>query len=209
MRDALKAFVRAYAFLGQVVPFTDPDLESLYLYAKLLLAKIKARGPSGGEIDLGDTALEFLGHRSGSETSGSNRAGEDDGEVTGVTGGGRGSSVEQALTIRLSELIQQFTTLFDIDISESDALEIYIGLPSALSDDPAVQQRAADNTEEQFGLTLKHDPMVGALYDRQEASMQLLKRLLEDPQLAQAAWQVVMPETYRAARRKHAETLPR
>ncbi|WP_299959112.1 type I restriction endonuclease subunit R [uncultured Modestobacter sp.] len=205
LRDALKAFVRAYAFLGQVVPFTDPELESLYLYAKLLLAKIKAPGPTGGEIDLGDTALEFLGHQSGTLSSGSNVAGEDDGEIAGFTGGGRGSSVEEALKVRLSELIQQFNSLFDIDISEQDALEIYIGLPSALSDDPAVQQRAADNTEEQFGLTLKHDQMVGALYDRQEASMQLLKRLLEDPQLAQAAWQVVMPETYRAARRKHAD----
>ncbi|KQS69273.1 type I restriction endonuclease subunit R [Modestobacter sp. Leaf380] len=207
LRDALKAFVRAYAFLGQVVPFTDTDLESTYLYAKLLLSKIKSAAVDAGAIDLGTTDLEFLGHKGGLITSGSNVPGEDDGEIEGFTGGGRGSSIEQALTIRLSELITQFNTLFDIDISENDALEIYVGLPAALSDDPAVQQRAADNTEEQFGLTLKHEQIAGALYDRQEASMQLLKRLLEDPNLAQAAWQVVMPETYRAARRKFEETV--
>lgn len=207
LRDALKAFVRAYAFLGQVVPFTDTDLESMYLYAKLLLAKIKPAAVDAGAIDLGATDLEFLGHKSGPITSGSNVPGEDDGEIPGFTGGGRGSSLEEALTIRLSELITQFNTLFDMDISENDALEIYVGLPSALSDDPHVQQQAADNTEEQFGLTLKHEQIAGALYDRQEASMQLLKRLLEDKDLAQAAWQVVMPETYRAARRKHEETV--
>ena len=34
LRDALKAFVRAYAFLGQVMKFTDDELEALYLYGK-------------------------------------------------------------------------------------------------------------------------------------------------------------------------------
>ena len=35
-RDALKGFVRAYSFLAQVMPWTDRDLESLYLYGRAL-----------------------------------------------------------------------------------------------------------------------------------------------------------------------------
>ena len=36
-REALKAFVRAYSFLAQVMPWTDRDLESLYFYGRALL----------------------------------------------------------------------------------------------------------------------------------------------------------------------------
>ncbi len=47
LRDALKGFVRAYAFLGQVMKFTDEELERLYVYGKLLLAKLKAPTTAG------------------------------------------------------------------------------------------------------------------------------------------------------------------
>jgi type I restriction enzyme R subunit len=42
-RDALTAYLRAYAFLGQVVPFADTHLEELYYYGKYLLTKLPAR----------------------------------------------------------------------------------------------------------------------------------------------------------------------
>jgi hypothetical protein len=39
--------VRAYAFLGQVVPFADPHLEELYYYGKYLLTKLPTRDAGG------------------------------------------------------------------------------------------------------------------------------------------------------------------
>ncbi|WP_448611834.1 type I restriction endonuclease subunit R [Geodermatophilus sp. URMC 60] len=203
--DALKAFVRAYAFLGQVMKFTDEELESLYLYGKLLLAKLKTPATETGAIDLGATELAFLGHQRGVETKASNAPGEVTGEIQTFTGEGRGGTVEQALMIKLSELIKSFNATFGYDLSEPDGLEIYVGLPSLLSESEDVQQRAADNTEEQFALTIKPDDIVGALFARQEGSQRLLKAMLEDQAFADAALQVITRETYRAARRKHAE----
>jgi type I restriction enzyme R subunit len=43
-RSALRDFTRRYAFLAQVVPFHDPDLERLYLYGKALLTRHVAEG---------------------------------------------------------------------------------------------------------------------------------------------------------------------
>lgn len=203
LRDALKAFVRAYAFLGQVMKFTDAELESLYVYGKLLLAKIKDPVDPPAAIDLGDTSLAFVGHKSGVETSGSNTSGESTGEVESFTGEGRGG-VQEALMVKLSELINTFNATFGIDLSEAETLQIYYGVPSTLSDDQDVQQRAADNTEEQFSLTIKKDDVAGALFQSQESSNKLLKALLEDDGFADAVLRMVTAETYRAARRKHA-----
>lgn len=205
LRDALKAFVRAYAFLGQVMKFTDTELESLYLYGKLLLAKLKESPAESGTIDLGDTALAFVGHKVGIETSGSNTPGESSGEIESFTGEGRGSSVEEALMIRLSQLIETFNSAHGIDLSQAESLLIYVGVPSHLSDDEDVQQRAADNTEEQFSLTVKKDDIAGALFQNQESSNKLLKALLENEGFADAVQKIISSETWRAARRKHAE----
>ncbi|MGY1835464.1 hypothetical protein ACI79P_10160 [Blastococcus sp. SYSU DS0510] len=146
LRDALKAFTRAYAFLGQVMKFTDEELESLYVYGKLLLAKLKESPTESGSIDLGDTALAFIGHQAGLETSGSNSPGASSGEIESFTGEGRGGTVEEALMIKLSELISTFNAAHGIDLSQAESLLIYVGVPSHLSDDEDVQQRAADNT---------------------------------------------------------------
>jgi type I restriction enzyme R subunit len=204
LRDALKAFVRAYAFLGQVMRFTDDELESLYLYSKMLLAKLKSPTTESGAIDLGATELAFVGHSAGTVTSGSNTPGEDDGEIETYTGAGRGSGLEKALMIKLSELINTFNATYGIDLSQAESLLIYVGVPSTLSDDEDVQQRAADNTEEQFSMTIKKDDIAGALFANQESSNKLLKALLENEGFADAVQKIISIETWKAARRKYA-----
>src|SRR4051812_19784538 len=175
------------------------------MQGKLLLAKLKSPATEAGAIDLGATELAFLGHQRGVETTGSNTPGEATGEIETFTGEGRGGSVEEALMIKLSELIRSFNSTFGYDLSEPDGLELYIGLPSELSENADVQQRAADNTEEQFALTIKPDDIVGALFARQEGSQRLLKAMLEDQAFAAAALQVITREPSGAARRKHAD----
>ena len=36
----LRDYVRTYAFLAQIMPFTDADLEELYYYGKYLLTRL-------------------------------------------------------------------------------------------------------------------------------------------------------------------------
>ena len=39
-KHTLSSFLRLYAFLSQIVPFQDPELEKLYAYGRLLLNKL-------------------------------------------------------------------------------------------------------------------------------------------------------------------------
>ncbi len=54
-KDAVDQFTRAYAFLAQVMPFTDADLEMLYVYVKALRTLL--RDAANGGLDLGDDLI--------------------------------------------------------------------------------------------------------------------------------------------------------
>jgi type I restriction enzyme R subunit len=199
LRDALKAYTRAYAFLGQVVPFTDPDLESLFYYAKLLIERLPDDTTERGGIDLGDTTLQFIGHEAGIVTSGALQAGDSDGQIETFTGGGRGGAQDPVLA-RLSEIIRTFNDAHGIELSEADALLLFVELPSHMADSEQVRRIAADNSEEQFGLTVREDDVAGAIFDRQEASDRLLKLFTEDSRFAAEAMKQIRSATYKAAR---------
>jgi type I restriction enzyme R subunit len=201
LRDALKAYTRAYAFLGQVVPFTDESLESLFYYAKLLVEALPDDKTDLGGIDLGDTALQFIGHEAGVVTSGAVQVDDSDGQIETFTGGGRGGQ-QDPIMARLSEIIRTFNEAFGIDLTEADALMLFVELPSHLANDEKVQKIAADNTEEQFGLTVKEDDVAGAIFDRQEASDRLLKLFTEDPRFAAEAMKQIRAATYKTARER-------
>src|SRR5690606_1938065 len=58
-RNALGAFVRLYAFLSQVMPFTAPDLEKLYTFARFFETKLP-QDPKKAPLQLdGDVALKY------------------------------------------------------------------------------------------------------------------------------------------------------
>jgi type I restriction enzyme R subunit len=200
-RDALKAYTRAYAFLGQVVRFTEPSLESLFYYTKLLLEALPNDKTDLGGIDLGDTALHFIGHEAGIVTSGSVQVGDSEGQIDTFTGAGRGSGQDPVL-VRLSELIRTFNDTYGIELSEADALLLFVELPSHMADSQTVQKIAADNTEEQFGLTVREDDVAGAIFDRQEASDRLLKLFTEDARFAAEVMKHIRSATYTVARER-------
>jgi len=50
-RSTLRNYTRAYAFLAQVIPYHDAEIERLYLYGKALLQRL-TRTHDGG-VDLG------------------------------------------------------------------------------------------------------------------------------------------------------------
>jgi type I restriction enzyme R subunit len=198
-RDSLKAYTRAYAFLGQVMGFADADLESLFYYAKLLVEALPVPPEDVGGIDLGDTALQFIGHEAGLVESGSLTTDTGDGMTESFTGAGRGGQ-QDPIMVKLSELIESFNSRFSVDLSQADALMLFIELPAHLAADEAVQRAARDNTEEQFSESIKKDDIAEAIYERQERSGVVLKKFTEDAQFATEAMKHIRAETYRTAR---------
>ena len=58
-RTALSAYIRLYAFLSQVIPFTDPDLEKLYTFGRFLELRLP-QDPKKAPLQLdGEVVLSY------------------------------------------------------------------------------------------------------------------------------------------------------
>lgn len=65
-RVVLKSYVRVYAFLAQLISFTDPSLEKLYVFGKILLRKlpyVKQKLPKEvtQQVDLDSIKIQYSG----------------------------------------------------------------------------------------------------------------------------------------------------
>jgi type I restriction enzyme R subunit len=101
-RKTLVAYRNLYAFLSQVIPFQDSDLEKLYSYIRFLLAKLPKgdRGPIYTFDD--EVALQYLQHQVTGQRSIILETGKG-GEVSGPVSVGTG--VVRDTKIELSQLI--------------------------------------------------------------------------------------------------------
>jgi hypothetical protein len=103
--------VRAYAFLGQVVPFADPHLEELYYYGKYLLTKLPTRD-AGGTVDLsGAVVLTHLRTDLVAEREDLSLGEGQSEPLPGQPGEGRGRQADEPRSL-LSQLIDALNERF-------------------------------------------------------------------------------------------------
>jgi len=116
-RTKLNHFVRAYAFIAQIMPWPDPDLEALFLYGKLLLADLPT-GDSDPMPQLSKSVqLTHLRMAVTSEEAITLTASDDPGVA--LPGEGKGKQVEPVLD-KLSALIASMNDKYGADLGEAD-----------------------------------------------------------------------------------------
>jgi type I restriction enzyme R subunit len=147
-RDALSRFVRTYAFLSQVVSFTDVGLERDYLFCKGLAAFI--RSAAGGGLDLG-SAVELTHLRTEQTFAGSLALDAEQGEVTTIFSGV--GAQHQPDTEPLSKIIATLNARFGTSWTPEDRVFLDV-IADKLTARPEIQQAAAVNTAENFKLVL-------------------------------------------------------
>ena len=112
-------FRNMYAFLSQVIPYQDSDLEKLYTYLRFLLSKLPRRA-SGPAYHLEDEVeLEYYRLQKISEGSINLSRGEGK-PLTGPSDVGTGHDGDDE--ILLSELIDLLNERFGTDFTEADQL---------------------------------------------------------------------------------------
>ncbi|MGQ0464414.1 MAG: type I restriction endonuclease subunit R [Sporichthyaceae bacterium] len=152
-RDALNGFVRAYSFLGQVVPFTDPGLEKLFYYGKFLLAKLPTHD-SGGTVDLsGAVVLTHLRTDLVAANQVLSLGDEPADPLTSHTGEGRGGQPEVPMSL-LSQLIASLNDRFGANLGEADRIFFDQQSEHMYSDDD-VREVALTNDLDQFTVYLR------------------------------------------------------
>jgi type I restriction enzyme R subunit len=194
-RDAADQFTRAYSFLAQVMPFTDVELEKLYVYLKALVSVIRCQ-PTGG-LDLsGDLQLTHLRISQGD----AEHVGLEVGEIEAAeafTGGGRGGAGEPKQE-PLAELIAAINERFGTDLDERDRLEIE-KIEHTLTMDEALAEFAKANPLDKYVLEFAQR-FNAALYGTADRTQHLYELLQTKPDLAKLVQGELARSTYDTVR---------
>ncbi len=175
-RVALAAYVRLYAFLAQILPFTDPDLEKLYTFARFLETRLPP-DPKKAPLTLdAETVLAYYRLDLVRDGSIALKAGEE-APVYGPTEAGmKRSESEEA---KLSEIIDILNERFGTDFKKADQLAIDSVAEELKADESVQQYASANNQLDHFGLAVK-GKIEGAFVDRMDKNADIAARFLND-----------------------------
>jgi type I restriction enzyme R subunit len=189
-RKTMVAYRNLYAFLSQVIPFQDPDLEKLYTYVRFLLSKLPRRtGPRYHFDD--EVTLKYYRLQKISEGAIALREGEE-ASIHGPTEVGTGVSHEEK--IQLSQLIDILNDRFNTDFTLADQLYFDSIVEDAVADSET-RQVAMANTMENFGFFFLRE-LEGLFIDRMEQNEEITDRYLSDQEFQQVVGQDLLKRVY-------------
>jgi type I restriction enzyme R subunit len=202
-RGKLNAFCNLYAFLSQVIPYQDSDLEKLYVFLRHLSSKLPHRASGPGYQFDGDVRLEY--YRLQKISEGSISLGE--GEAKRLDGPAEvGSGLARTETVSLSQLIDLLNERFGTEFNQADQLFFDQIVETAMAD--AGLKRAAEvNPADNFALVFKQ--MVETLFmDRMEQNEDIFVRYMNDKPFQKAVTDWMATEAYRKLRGAAPENAP-
>jgi hypothetical protein len=192
-------FVSRYGFISQVLPMADTTIEKRYAYCRLLERRLPSEPTGSLDVDVEMTHLrvQMTGEHDLSLEKG--------GGVLRAFGEGGPAGYEDLLA-PLSELIERLNERFGGDLSEADRLHLE-GIGADMAADPEVQQQAAANTEENFGIEFDKS-LTDAVAARMSQAEELTIRILDKPEFREEVVRALMPRVYERARVAHQKVCP-
>lgn len=181
--DRLGAFVKLYAFLGQIIPYGDSDLECLASFGRVLLPSIRPKRDSA-PIHLGeDVDLEY--YRLQRVSSGAITVQNEEGvHVKTPDEVGTGRSEEDKAP--LSEIIEKLNDKFGTKFTDEDRLFFEQVKERAVRSEE-IRETARANPLDKFSLGIRE--VVGRLMiERMGENDALVTRYMSDPDFQEVAF---------------------
>lgn len=197
-RGWLTAYRNLYAFLSQIIPFQDSDLEKLYSYIRFLLTKLPKRntGPIYSFDD--EVSLKYYRLQKISQGSIDLKVGAV-GEVSGPYEVGTG--VSHGEKVELSQLIDILNERFGTDFRPGDQLFFDSVREDAVAD-TALRQAAMANTMENFGYVF-NKALEGLFIDRMEQNEEITAKYLNEKAFREVVGQKLLQQVYEQIRKEH------
>jgi type I restriction enzyme, R subunit len=194
-RSKLTAFRNLYAFLSQIIPYQDSDLEKLYTYLRHLAPKLPKRR-SGPTYDFDDEVrLDYYRLQKISEGSISLIDAERK-QLDGPTEVGTGIVREEH--VPLSRLIDVVNDRFGTDFTEADQLFFDQLVEEAMRDE-GLKRAAEVNPADKFALVFKN--LLEALFiERIDQNQDIFARFMNDGLFQKVVTEGLSNETYRRLR---------
>ena len=195
-KGTLNAFLRVYAFLSQITPFSDADLEMHYAFGRMLARKLAKKGDEDEEVNLDeDVALQYYRIQKVEEGSIDLEGG---GTVSGPKEVGTGK--QQELEIELSRLIDLINQrLGRDDFSPDDQLFLDQTVQRG-TNDPKLREWAMANDNVDNFLLVATDKVEDTMLDSHDANADLINRVFAKPAVAKAVLEELAKQMYRQIR---------
>jgi type I restriction enzyme R subunit len=194
-RGKAQAFRNLYAFLSQIIPYQDSDLERLYVFLRHLAAKLPRRrsGPAyqfDDEVRLEYYRLQKISEGSISLQDGKARPLDGPKEV--------GSGLAREEKVPLSQLIDLVNDRFGTDFNQADQLFFDQLVEAAVRDD-GLRQAAAVNPEDKFKLVFRG--LLERLFvERMDQNEEIFVRYMNDLPFRDVVSAWMASEAYRRLR---------
>ena len=175
-----KGFVRTYAFLSCVLPYTNADWEKRSIFLNFLIAKL----PSPKEEDLSKGILDAIdmdSYRVEKRAMQKIMLSDEDAEVDPVPPGGGGHKADPELD-RLSNIVREFNDLFGgIQWEDADRVAQLITetIPARVAADTAF--RNAQQNSDRENARIEHDKaLLRVMTSMMKDDNQLFKQFMDD-----------------------------
>jgi type I restriction enzyme, R subunit len=190
-RGKVKSFQNLYAFLSQVIPYQDSDLEKLYTYLKHLALKLPKR-----KLELGyqfDEEIQLAYYRLQKISEGSISLQEGYASpLDGPKDVGSGRVREE--NVPLSRLIDLINDRFGEELNEADQL-FFDQITEAASLVDSITQAAQTNPMEKFQLVFGQ-VLESLFIERMEINEDLFARYMNDPDFKEVVSQWLGQQVY-------------
>ncbi|MGP4672216.1 type I restriction endonuclease subunit R [Agrobacterium salinitolerans] len=194
-RSQLTAYRNLYAFLSQIIPYQDSELEKLYAFVRNLISKLPP--PGDGQAFTLDDEVTLRFFRLQQMTEGSIDLGY--GETTplkGPTDVGTGGFREEAVS--LSSLVSKLNERFGTNFTEADQF-FFDQIRASAEEDEKIVEAAKANNLSNFSSYLER--MLDELFiDRMEGNEEIFSRVMTDKDFRSAAHEHLALEIFQRIR---------
>ncbi|WP_375184293.1 type I restriction endonuclease subunit R [Aquabacterium sp.] len=206
-RKDLGSFMRLYEFLSQIIPYNDPELEKLFVFAKNLMPRLAEHGRR--EILALDTDVQLTHYRL--QKMGERALDLESGEVVklpGIKEAGTGAGGEDEKK-ELREIVKRMNDLFAGEITEADFLGAVTTWQGRLMADSGLAAQALNNSEEQFALGGFKDAFMDVIIDAQDAQNNIADQMLRDPRVFNIIQSMLAKMVWKGFQQPGANSAPR
>ncbi|MBR0995546.1 type I restriction endonuclease subunit R [Bradyrhizobium japonicum] len=197
-RGQLTAYRNLYAFLSQIIPYQDSELEKLYSFVRNLLLKLPPPG-DGKAFALDDeVALRYFRLQQMSDGSIDLGYGQAD-PLKGPTDVGTAGLADEG--VALSTLVGKLNERFGTSFTEADQL-FFDQISATAEGDEKILEAARANNLANFSSYLER--MLDELFiDRMEGNEEIFSRVMTDKEFRSVAHEHLAREIFKRAREKN------
>ena len=190
-KNTLVAFIRLYAFLAQIMPFADAELEKFYAFARLLQTKLPKRLQSEVFKLNDEVGLEY--YRLQKIREGQIVLQQDtESALQPITDAG--IPIDKETQAKLSEIIDILNKRFNTDFTEADKF-FFSQIEEELIQNVSLSQQAKSNSIQNFKYGFD-DVFLATLIERMDNNQDIFTKIIDDPEFGDAVKDWMLKKVY-------------